>query len=154
MSRFTISIIIVIVITLIAYFTTQNITESFQFPQYYGRDPNGKLNCCGNMDWYFGKNYNNFCGGYSPKAFAKIENIEGFELNSEMIAKDALVGNDEYHTLDNKCRKINKNWKGAFNPTICTKGENLISEANCMCIDKNYNCAKCYKKINLAKYLG
>jgi len=154
MNKLVTSIIIILIILFIIYYFTKNTNENFEFPQYYGRNPSGKFKCCGNMDWYLGKDYNKFCGGYSPKAFAKVEKIEGFEVKTEMHATDALVGNDEYHTLNNKCKKINKKWKAAFNPSICTKGENLISEANCMCIDKNYKCKKCYKKIDLSKYLG
>ncbi len=144
--------IIILTILIIIILCKTKIIESFEFRPYFGRDPN-KFNCCGNMDWYLADEYQKYCPGVTPTAFVNVENIEGFEVKTEMTAKDAYIGNLEYHIEDDKCKKMNKNWKSAYNPSICIQDGKLISEANCQCIDKNNDCVKCYKKIDLSKYL-
>jgi len=152
--QISLTIPIICLVIIFAFLLLKDVKEKFTFPENYGRSLDGKFKCgCGNMDWYLGKNYNKYCPNVTPAAFLNTEKIEGFEIKTELNAKDAYVGNLEYHKQNKMCKKLNPTWKAAFNPTICTQGDKLIAEANCMCVDMRYNCAKCFPKVDLSKYL-
>lgn len=144
-------LLIFLVILLFSVILKFNKKEHFEFDPYHGRKP-GEIKCCGNMDWYLGNKYPNYCGNVKPSAFVKTEIIEGFEIDTEMTAKDAYVGNQQYYSQDEKCKQENQEWKAAYTPMVCTQGNKIIAEANCQCMDKKNQCTKCFDKIDLSKY--
>jgi len=146
--------IIISLLIVLLFFVLKKSKETFTFDPYNGRNPNGPPLCCGNLDWYLGDKYKAYCGNVKPTAFQNTRTVEAFEIDTEMVAKDAQVGHTEYTKLDNECKAEDESWKGAFNPMICTEGRKVISEANCKCMNRRNECVKCYDKIDLSKYLG
>lgn len=149
---FSVLIIFLSILLIITVFNKQ-IKEGFNFDPKFGRPP-GKISCCGNIDWYLGDEYQKYCPGVRPNAFVNTELVEGFEVKSEIFAPDALVGQKDFDEEYEDCKKMNKEWKPAYNPMICTEGGRIISEANCKCMDSKNNCVKCFPKVDLSKYSG
>ena len=146
-------IIIIIIIGFIFYIFNEQKKEHFEFPMFFGRNPDGKFSCCGNMDWYLGEDYRKYCGKTCHKDFVQTELTEGFEVKTEMVEETANIGNSEYDKELKKCQAFNKEWIAAYNPSVCQEEETVIAEANCMCIDKKFRkCRKCYPKIDMSKY--
>jgi len=40
-----------------------------------------------------------------------------------------------------------KELKPAYNPAVCTEGDDYEPSANCKCVDEKNNCKECYGKI-------
>jgi len=53
--------------------------------------------------------------------------------------------------LGGECKKINKDYKPAFMPSICIKDGKLNSFANCKCTNNNGECKVCYPEIKKDK---
>lgn len=147
--------LLIFIIFILIIFLLLPTIEHFYYPNFYGRDPNSKeIPCCGNMDWYLGKEYKNTCKNNIPTAFVNTEFIEGFQLNTEMTAKDAYVGNLEYHKQLLQCQEEDESWIASYNPAVCVQNGKVVAEANCKCINpKDFKCTKCFPKIDLSKYL-
>lgn len=72
-------LIVVLVFSLVIIFVIleakprlDKVKESFH--QCQGRNPNGKYECCGNIDWYLGpKKYEKECPGKVPPAFKDMK---------------------------------------------------------------------------------
>ncbi len=145
-------LVVIIIIIFLMYFL--RVKEDFSYDPYNGRNPNGPPLCCGNLDWYLGDDYKKYCGNIKPTAFQNTRTIEGFDFSSEMMAKDAMIGKLDFDKLNNECQSANPSWRAAYNPMICTEESKVIAEANCKCMNERNQCAKCYDKIDLSKYLG
>jgi len=149
-------LIIILLLFIILCLYLQNQKETFEVYPFQGRNPNGDFKCCGNMDWYLGKdNYKKECGEKMKQNFAKNELIEGLEINTEMNAKDVYAGNYEYYKQLQQCQEESEDWIASYNPAVCQiNGEEIVAEANCKCIDKDsYNCTKCFPKVDMSKYV-
>lgn len=147
-------IILLLFIALSLYLQKQK--ETFEVYPFQGRNPDGNFSCCGNMDWYLGKEkYTKECGEKMKMNFAKNELIEGLEINSEMIAKDVYAGNYEYYKQLQQCQEESEDWIASYNPAVCQiNEEEVVAEANCKCIDKDsYKCTQCFPKVDMSKYV-
>ena len=112
----------------------KKINENYNnYRLFGGRPPNGKPNCCGNLDWYLGdKEYQEYCAGKNEEKMVEYfgnlqENLTEFQRQNEECKKEGL--------------------KAANNPSVCIEEYSYKPAANCKCVDENNNCKICYDAI-------
>ena len=114
-----------------------------------GRNPNGKFNCCGNIDWYLGpKAYKKDCPGTIPPAFQDVRDYyASIQENFTNAPSNDPYKKKGFNKQVEECAQ--KGLKPAYNPSICTKDNtNLVPEANCKCIDEFGSCKECFPKVS------
>ncbi len=149
---FLLGIIIITFVVFIAVRLFQNnkninqMKESFRNHERYNRA------CCGNIDWYLGeKKYKELCPDSTPPAFENTRSSHCSNIQENFSSTRAPVPK-YYEDIIEECNQLG--YEPAYNQ-ICSKDNNLITNALCKCKDRiSGYCKVCLppnKKVNMNK---